>query len=55
MNKKEEIILEQKPIINGNMVDLLSKVLDFNTDYLTFLKSELENTKNKLEKTENNG
>ncbi len=55
MNKEEEIILEQKPVINGNMLELLDKVLNFNNDYLTFLKSELDSSKKQLKETENNG
>ena len=43
--KEEEIILEQKPIVNGNMTEVLEKVLNFNNDYLKFLKSELETAK----------
>ena len=35
--KEEEIILEQKPIVNGNMIEVLGRVLDFNNDYLTFI------------------
>ena len=52
---KEETILEQKPMINGNMLDVLDRVLDFNNDYLTFLKSELDSSKKQLKETENNG
>ena len=52
---KEETILEQKPMINGNMLEVLNRVLDFNNDYLTFLKSQLESTKKQLKKTGNNG
>ena len=55
MNKEEEIILEQKPVINGNMLELLDKVLNFNNDYLTFLKSELDSSKKQLKETEING
>ena len=50
-----KIILEQKPVINGNMLELLDKVLNFNNDYLTFLKSELDSSKKQLKETENNG
>ena len=52
---KEETILEQKPMINGNMLEVLNRVLDFNNDYLTFLKSELDSSKKQLKETENNG
>ena len=40
--KEEEIILEEKTLVNGNMVELLGKVLDFNNEYLKFLKGELD-------------
>ena len=36
--KEEEIILEEKTMVNGNMIELLGKVLDFNNEYLKFLK-----------------
>ena len=36
MSKKEEIILEQKPLGNGNMIEVLERVLNFNNDYLKF-------------------
>jgi hypothetical protein len=52
--KEEEIILEQKPIINGNMTELLEKVVNFNNDYLSFLKNELEKAKEEQE-MRNNG
>ena len=56
MNKEEEIILEQKPVINGNMLELLDKVLNFNNDYLTFLKNQLDTAKaQQSEEMENNG
>ncbi len=53
--KEEEIILEQKPIVNGNMPEILEQVLSFNNEYLKFLKNELEATKKQLEETRNNG
>ena len=54
--KEEEIILEQKPIVNGNMIEVLGRVLDFNNDYLTFLKGQLDTAKKQqLEEMENNG
>ena len=57
MNKKEEeLILEQKPIINKNMVELLGKVKDFNNDYISFLKIQLDTAKaQQLKEMENNG
>jgi hypothetical protein len=57
MNKKEEeIILEEKPMVNGNMIELLGKVLDFNSEYLKFLKGELDIAKAKrLEEMSKNG
>jgi len=56
MNKKEEeLILEQKPIINGNMTELLEKVSNFNNDYLKFLKGELEKVKKEKLEMRNNG
>ena len=54
--KEEEIVLEQKPIVNGNMVEILGKVKDFNNDYIAFLKSQLDIAKaQKLKEMENNG
>ena len=54
--KEEEIILEEKTLVNGNMVELLGKVLDFNNEYLKFLKSELDVAKAKrLEEMRKNG
>ena len=54
--KEEEIILEEKPMINGNMIELLGKVLDFNNEYLKFLKGELDIAKAKrLEEMSKNG
>ena len=54
--KEEEIILEQKPMINGNMLEVLNRVLDFNNDYLTFLKNQLDTVKaQQSEEMENNG
>ena len=53
--KEEEIILEQKPIVNGNMTEVLEKVLNFNNDYLKFLKSELETAKKIQLEERNNG
>lgn len=57
MNKKEEeIVLEQKPIVNGNMIEVLSRVLNFNNDYITFLKGQLDTAKEQqLKEMENNG
>ena len=56
MNKKEETVLEQKPMINGNMLEVLNRVLDFNNDYLTFLKNQLDTAKaQQSEEMENNG
>jgi hypothetical protein len=55
MNKKEETILEQKPMVNGNMLELLGRVLTFNNDYLNFLKKELTAKKEQLEEMRNNG
>jgi hypothetical protein len=58
MSKKEEeeIVLEQKPIVNGNMLEVLDKVLDFNSDYLAFLENELAVKKQQLLKEmEDNG
>ena len=54
--KEEELVLEQKPIVNGNMVELLGKVKDFNNDYIAFLKSQLDIAKaQQLKEMENNG
>ena len=54
--KEEEIILEEKPMVNGNMIELLGKVLDFNSEYLKFLKGELDIAKSKrLEEMSKNG
>ena len=54
--KEEEIVLEQKPIVNGKMVEILGKVKDFNNDYIAFLKSQLDIAKaQKLKEMENNG
>ena len=54
--KEEEIILEEKPMVNGNMIELLGKVLDFNSEYLKFLKGELDIAKAKrLEEMSKNG
>ena len=54
--KEEEIVLEQKPIVNGNMLEVLNRVLDFNNDYLTFLKNQLDTVKaQQSEEMENNG
>lgn len=54
--KEEEIILEEKTLVNGNMVELLGKVLDFNNEYLKFLKGELDIAKAKrLEEMSKNG
>jgi hypothetical protein len=56
MNKKEEVVLEQKPIVNRNMVELLGKVKDFNNDYISFLKIQLDTAKaQQLKEMENNG
>ena len=57
MNKKdEEIFLEQQPIINGNMIDLLGKVKNFNDDYVSFLKNQLDIAKKQqLEEMETGG
>jgi len=56
MSKKEEVVLEQKPIVNGNMVEILGKVKDFNNDYIAFLKSQLDIAKEQqLKEMENNG
>jgi|SaaInlV_150m_DNA_2_1039686.scaffolds.fasta_scaffold00136_18 hypothetical protein len=57
MNKKdEEIVLEQQPIINGNMIDLLGKVKNFNDDYVSFLKNQLDIAKKQqLEEMETGG
>tara|TARA_B100000809_G_scaffold247976_1_gene277595 strand:+ start:1342 stop:1518 length:177 start_codon:yes stop_codon:yes gene_type:complete len=58
MSKKEEeeIVLEQKPIVNGNMLEVLDKVLNFNSDYLAFLENELAVKKQQLLKEmEDNG
>ena len=43
--KEEEIVLEEKPIVNGNMIEVLGRVLDFNKDYLTFLRGQLDTAK----------
>ena len=43
--KEEEIVLEEKPIVNGNMIEVLGRVLDFNKDYLTFLRGQLDTSK----------
>jgi len=53
--KEEEIVLEQKPIVNGNMLEVLDKVLNFNSDYLAFLQNELDVKKQQLKEMENNG
>ena len=53
--KEEEIILEQKPIINGNITEILEKVSNFNNDYLMFLKNELEKAKKEQLEMSNNG
>ena len=54
--KEEEIILEEKTMVNGNMIELLGKVLDFNNEYLKFLKGELDIDKAKrLEEMSKNG
>jgi hypothetical protein len=58
MSKKEEeeVVLKQQPIVNGNMIDVLGKVLDFNSDYLAFLENELAVKKQQLLKEmEDNG
>ena len=47
--KEEEIVLEEKPMVNGNMIELLGRVLTFNNDYLNFLKKELTAKKEQLE------
>ena len=53
--KEEEIVLEEKPMVNGNMLELLGRVLTFNNDYLNFLKKELTAKKEQLEEMRNNG
>ena len=54
--KEEEAILEEKPIVNGNMIEVLGRVLDFNNDYITFLRGQLDIAKKQqLEEMENNG
>ena len=54
--QEEEIILEEKTMVNGNMIELLGKVLDFNNEYLKFLKGELDIAKAKrLEEMSKNG
>ena len=54
--KEEEIVLEQKPIVNTKMIEVLGKVKDFNNDYIAFLKSQLDIAKaQKLKEMENNG
>ena len=53
---KEETVLEEKPMVNDNMIEVLGKVLAFNDDYITFLKSQLNTAKKQqLEEMENNG
>jgi len=45
IEKDEELILEEKPIVNGNMVNVLNQVAEFNTTYIKFLENEIENAK----------
>lgn len=45
IEKDEELILEEKPIVNGNMVNVLNQVAEFNNTYIKFLENEIENAK----------
>ena len=42
MKKEEDIILEEQTIRNVQLEEVFQKTLDFNTNYLKFLKAKLE-------------
>ena len=42
MKQNEEVILEEQPIRNIQMEDVLQKSLDFNKQYIQYLKTRLE-------------
>jgi hypothetical protein len=45
MKQNEEVILEEQPIRNIQMEDVLQKSLDFNKQYIQYLKTRLEEAK----------
>ena len=56
MKNEEEIVLEETPFRNQKMIDLLHKVLDFNSQYTDFLNDQLDQVKKvKAEMEKNNG
>tara|TARA_Y100000361_G_scaffold148571_1_gene161587 strand:+ start:229 stop:393 length:165 start_codon:yes stop_codon:yes gene_type:complete len=45
MKKEEEIILEEQTIRNTQLEDVFQKTLEFNNNYLKYLKQKLEEAK----------
>lgn len=45
MKKEEEIVLEEQQIKNKQMEDVLNQALNFNNQYLTYLRSKLNEAK----------
>lgn len=52
--KEEEVVLEEHDFRNQKMIDVLNKVLDFNSEYTNFLKGQLEQAKKLKSEMENN-
>ena len=51
--KEEDIVLEEKPLVNGKMIDALEQVQKFNVQYIELLQSMLEDAKLEKQKLSN--
>mgnify|MGYP001197748976 FL=1 len=45
MKKEEELVLEEQTIRNKQLEDVFQKTLDFNSNYIKFLQSKLDEAK----------
>ena len=50
---KDDVVLEEKPLVNGKILNALDKVQKFNVQYIELLQSMLEDAKLEKQKLSN--
>lgn len=50
---KDDVVLEEKPLVNGKILNALDKVQKFNVQYIEFLQQMLEQAKQDKQKMNN--
>ena len=50
---KDDVVLEEKPLVNGKILNALDKVQKFNVQYIEFLQHMLEQAKQDKQKMNN--